>query len=331
MSGFLGALPSFEEDPPAVGGVIFGAASANAFAFSQSQISASHGERPKYIWTLPGGPDVGTVGPDGRVYTVPQSGTRGVQRSDIGRGANPKTYLIGNAAGLASAGFGALCFYGTSPATGLDPWTVIVATATGGVGLRYSAGCMQGLANPERATPEQFTGLATAIGMCFDAAGKLWIAASSALNRYAGLAGAAGAATLEISLTGGNWPSGQQDVAVNAAGDVFVSRYTGGGNLKRIAAATVAGLSGTSNTAPTAIYTSTDMSGWGHIRFDHAGNLWAASYDNTRYCRFPAAQVTGSSGAITPDIILTGGGAFGDGSATGPTGMLMFPGTGPAR
>jgi hypothetical protein len=331
VSAFLGSRLSWQDDPPAVGGIIYGATSANVFAFTQSQIGASHNDPPRYRWTIPGSIALATVGPDGNLYSVTQTGTRVIQRTDLRAGPTPNTYPIANVAGLASAGFGNLCFFGSAPGAGLDPWAALAVTATGGVGLRYSAACMQGMALTAHATPEQFTGLATANGACLDAAGKLWIAAGSATNRYTGLAGAAGAATLEINLTGANWPTVQQDIAVNAAGDLFVSRYTSGGNLKKLAAATIAGLSGTSNTAPTAVYTCADINGWEYTRFDHAGNLWVASYNNAKYARIPAAQLTGASGVITADIVLSGGGAFGDGSATGPNGMLMFPGTGPVR
>jgi hypothetical protein len=313
--------------------LIFGAMSAQAFAFAQSQIGVSHGERPRYLWTLPNNPNTATVGPDGNIYSVCQTGTRGVQRTDVRAGATPKTYLIANAGGFSPNGFN-LCFFGQAPAAGLDPWTAIVVGTTGTRALRYSAACMQGLTHPERASPEVFTSIASGTGTtaCFDAAGKLWVLAGSSILRYASPNGAAGAATLEITLTGANWPGSMQDIAINAAGDLLVSRYTANGaDLRRLAAATIAGLSGSSNTAPTAIYTTTDLSGWGSIRFDAAGNLWGASYNTPRYVRFPVAQVTGASGAITADIILTGGGTFGNGGATGPTGLLMFPGTGPVR
>jgi hypothetical protein len=194
---------------------------------------------------------------------------------------------------------------------------------------------MRGLNWPERATPEQFTGLTGHLEMAFDAAGKLWTttSGSASVSRFAGLTGAPGALTAEIILTGSEWPSSKQGLALNAVGDLLVSRWAAGSgaDIRRLAAATIAGLSGTSNTAPTAIYTVSGLSGLEQIRFDHAGNLWCAAYDNFRIARIPAAQASGATATVVPDIVLTGGGALGNGGAQSIVGLLMFPGTGPVR
>jgi uncharacterized protein involved in copper resistance len=156
---------------------------------------------------------------------------------------------------------------------------------------------------------------------------------STTIGRFpiAQLSGGAGALTRDVILQGSNWTgSDQEGLALNSAGDLYVSRY-GNADIRMLNAAGIAAIvgAGVSNPAPTAIITVNGVVP-DRIRFDNAGNLWVADYDHARVVRVPAASLA-ASGAVDPDIILTGGGTLGNGGSTGPQGLSFFAGFGPVR
>lgn len=311
-------------DPPALTLTIFG--EARMVGFSQSQLLASSNDPPRYNWTLPVEVSQYAVGPDGATYTGSGSGG-GVMRTALRGSGTLLRYPLAASGAPRNLGF----FAGQCPASGLDPWTFFLVEA-GAVVRRFPAAAMQGATQPSWVTGDAFTGIAAPDDAAFDAVGNVWFQQTTALRRFTNLAGAAGAATADVEIVGANWPSGLDGIAVSPGGDLWVGRYSGGGDLRMLDAAGIAAIVGlgVQDPVPTVIITSTELAGAEFPVFDYAGNLWVASYDNTRVLRFPAASLT-TSGAKTPDIVLRGGGLLGNGSATGPVVMRFQPGFGPVR
>jgi hypothetical protein len=319
------------EDPPAIAVSVFG--TTRVVAFSASQITASNSEAPKYIWSPPAAVTNFAIGPDGALYNTSSTLTGGL---GIARflprlsSGDLRRYKVAN---LTASTNGVLAFYSQAPRSGIDPRAVFAPNASGGA--RLGAGSVVGSTVPEWASLTTFTySPATPTDAAFDQDGNIWVAVTTgaALVRM-NVTGAGGAIVADVHFAGSNWPGSSQGVAVAANGDVWRSNYAAGaGTLRMVTAAQVTAAigAGSSNTVPTVIITSTDLTGAEFIAFDYSGNLWAVSYDNTRILRFAAADLT-SSGAKTPDIILTGGGTLGNGSATGPLVIRFFPGFGPVR
>lgn len=311
-------------DPPAIVVAIFG--TSRIVAMSASQITASNSEAPRYVWTPPASVDKLAFGPDGAMYNA-TSAIGGVAR-----------YLPRNSSGtitrhkIASAdtnSFG-IAFYAQAPASGIDPWSCFLVTGTGGV--RVPAAAMLGKTNPDWSTETVFTFTSNSIDCVFDSTGKLWHNTGNRVRRV-DPTGAGGALTADVEFGGSNWPSGLQGLAIASNGDLWVSNYAAGaGTIRMVTAAQITAAigAGLSNTVPTVIITSASLVGAEYIAFDYAGNLWACSYDSATVIRFAAADLA-SSGVKVPDIILTGGGLFGNGSSTGPNCVRLCPGFGPVR
>lgn len=326
---------AFGDDPPALLVTLFGT---NLFyAFSASQITESNEEEPKYRWELPLIADAGgvqpSIAPDGSIF-IPSATYNAVLRAVPSNNGTLNIYRIASSpAGATSPGF-ASAFAGQAPANALDPWTYYTGrAATANTLLRWSAGTTQGSTHQAWSTPGAYTGSNASNDMGFDSVSNLW-SVTTTLQRFsaATVAGAPGALTVDVNISGSNWPSTGQSLAVSSGGDIWRSRYAGGGDLRMLNAAGIAAIvgAGPSNPAPTVIITSTELQGAEGIIFDYSGQLWTVSYDNHRIMRFAAADLT-SSGAKTPNLILTGGGVLGNGGSIGPVGLRWFPGYGPLR
>lgn len=319
------ATPYYDPtDPPALIVSIFGMS--RVVAFSQSQILASNNEAPRYVWTPPAEISVFSVGPDGALYSGSTSGG-GVMRYPLrGSGTLPR-YRI---APLTNPGSN-VCFAAQSPATGLPPWTMFAKNANPSDQIRrFNESVAQASTHPAWCVPDIFTSIGID-DFAFDAAGNLWAQdSSSAINRYNNPAGIP-PLTTDVVIAGSNWPSSREGLAISSVGNFYSFRYNAS-DIRMLDAAGIAAIvgAGPSNPAPTAIITSTQLSGCEFSAFDYADNLWAVSYNNARILRFDAADLL-TSGAKTPSIVLTGGGALGTGSATGPVCVRMFHGTGPVR
>jgi hypothetical protein len=332
-------LPGIDPlDPPAM--LSFVGFKTGLYAFSESQLGASSSDPPRYQWSgttgaLAGQGECGAIGPDGSLY-FPSNALGGVMRYlfRTAEGTLPG-YRLTDLGGVATLDNAAV-MAGQAPASGLNPYTLF-HRATGNLLYRWSANAMQGSTVPGFIDPDVFTGYdpVNEHDILLDPAGNLWAASTGAgpINRYGGLLGAPGALTKDVSILGSNWPTSHQGLAMNAAGDLFVSNYaTGAGSIRVANAALITSLvgAGASNPVPSLTFTSADLKGAEFIIFDYAGNLWAASFDTPQIARFPAAQL-GVSGVITADIVLTGGGMLGDGVSNGLVGIRFFPGYGPLR
>jgi hypothetical protein len=324
-----------EEDPPALGVGLFG--ETRRVAFSASQIAASNNQAPRYEWTTAVSVQVYAVGPDNACY-YPSASLAGIAREGLRPSGVMPRYPLTDMNGVGNLGFiGA--FFAQAPNTGLDPWTFVSGRGSGNALYRWGGAVMRGSTTPGFADPDVFTSAAPAFGnlvdLAFDEAGNLWMMDTAAVGvtRYPGFNGPPGVLAPDVYINGANWPGSRQSLAINRNGDLWVSNYVAGaGTIRMLNAAGIAALvgAGLSNPVPTVVITSTELVGCEGLCFDYGGNLWVSSYDNTRLLRFAAASLT-TSGAKTPDIILTGGGRLGNGGATGPLFPRMFQGYGPLR
>lgn len=320
---------AFVDDPPAMFLPIFGD---QWVAFSESQITESHDEPPKYRWDTGLGPGINwpnpAIAPDGSIYYTSTSGNGIMRVFPRGSGPIPRYKVAGN---FTPATAGKLCVF--AGFTG-DAWVLLSSNSLGEM-QRWFGDWIRQSTFPTWVAREVFTGMITSNENAFDAAENLWVTdGSSRINRYNNVGAAPGALVADVEINGANWPSQRTGLAISEAGNLWVANYVAGaGSIRMLNAAGIAAIvgAGLSNPAPTLTITGVDgFLGIDRIAFDYGGNLWLSAFDTTRVGRIPAAQL-GTGGTKTCDIVLTGGGALGDGNNSGPEHIRFFPGYGPRR
>jgi hypothetical protein len=296
--------------------------------FNVAQTTASNNEPPALIITPPVEVGKFTIGPDDRIYAG-SSNLSGVAAYPIPSVSGPTTrYKVAHL----GAGPSGVTFFDQSPATGVDPWKMWCPV--GANGYRVNAGLSLSIV-PEYAVLETFTLNPTGMtDACFDGAGNLWYtgAGGQATVRI-NVNGAPGVATNDVNFVGANWPGGGQGIAVDGAGNMYRANYvSGAGTIRRCNAATIAAAVGAGplNQVPDLIYTVPSMGGLEYICFDYAGNLWGTAYEAASVFRINVADLA-TGGAKVPDIVLSGGGFFGNGVSTGPVTIRPCRGFGPRR